>query len=94
MLTFRIEPDTPQPDCWKVSRFRAVRIVNATGDFHQQPRVITASLKGVGSARIQPGASALLRLPRGKQFAPGDHCVNVSMYAGSCEAIWVASEGQ
>lgn len=89
-ISFRIEPDTPQPSCWKTREFSSVRIVNATGDFHQQPRVVTGSLAGVGSFRLEPGTSTVLRLPAGKQFATGDHCVNISVYPGSCLAIWLA----
>jgi hypothetical protein len=88
-LVFRIEPDTPQPACWKVARFSSVLIVNATADFHQRPRVVTGSLAGAGSFHLQPGRSVVLRLPSGKHFATGDHCVYVNQYAESCLAIWV-----
>jgi hypothetical protein len=90
-ISFRIEPDVPQPSCWKVHEFRAVRIVNATGDFHQRAEVVTGSLGGVGRFRLGPGTSTLLRLPHRKYFAPGDHCVAVSRYRGSCLAIWLVT---
>ena len=88
-VTFRIEPDTPQPACWKMQHFVAVRIVNGTGDYHQPPRVISGGLSGAGSFRLQPGASTLLRL-RG-YFGQGDHCVKVNVYHGSCLALWVTA---
>lgn len=88
-ISFRIEPDVPQPSCWKVGEFRSVRIVNATGDFGQQPVVVTGSLTGTGRFRLEPGAGTTLRLPHGMRFAPGDHCVTVSLYRGSCLAIWL-----
>lgn len=90
-IHFRIEPDVPQPSCWKVHEFRAVRVVNATGDFHQRAEVVTGSLGGVRRFRLEPGTSTLLRLPHGKHFAPGDHCVEVSRYRGSCLAIWLVT---
>jgi hypothetical protein len=91
-ISFRIEPDVPLPSCWKVHAFRAVRIVNATGDSHQPAEVVTGSLGGVGRFRLEPGASTLLRLRHGRHFAPGDHCVKVSRYPGSCLAIWLVQQ--
>jgi hypothetical protein len=88
-ISFRIEPDVPQPSCWKVHVFQSVRIVNGTGDFGQRAAVVTGSLRGVGPFRLEPGTSAVLRLPPGRHFAPGDHCVKVSRYRGSCLAIWL-----
>lgn len=89
LLVFRIEPDTPQPPCWQVARFTALRVVNATADFHQQGRVVTGSLRGVGRFRLPPRTSIVLRLPAHRALATGDHCVVVNVYPGSCEAIWV-----
>ena len=88
-ISFRVEPDTPQPPCWKVREFRSVRIVNATGDYRQRPRLVTGRLTGVGRFRLEPGHSRLLRLPLGKYFASGDHCISVSQYPGSCLDVWV-----
>lgn len=92
MLTFTVEPDTPQPPCWKIRRFRAVQIINGTGDFGQPPRVISGSLRGVGQFRLKPGASVVLSLREGREFAEGDHCVTANVYPGSCLAIWVTRD--
>lgn len=89
-ISFRIEPDVPQPACWKVRAFRSVTVVNATGDYGQRPHLITGALRGIGRFRLEPGMSARLQLAPGRRFAVGDHCVTVKMYGRSCLAIWVA----
>src|SRR6476620_11171067 len=94
VLTFTVEPDTPQPPCWKLRRFRAVQIFNATGDFGQPPRVISGSLRGVGQFRLKPGASVVLSLRQGREFAEGVHCVTINVYPGSCLAIWVTRDAR
>ena len=94
VLTFTVEPDTPQPSCWKVRQFRALQVINATGDFGQPPQDISGSLRGVGRFRLKPGASVVLRLRPGREFAEGDHCVTVDAYPGSCLAIWVTRDAR
>lgn len=79
------------PSCWKVREFRAVQIVDASGDFHQQASVLTLYLRGYGRIRVDPGASTTLRPPGGTSFAEGDHCIYLSPTpTGSCMAIWVS----
>lgn len=88
-LTFRIEPDVPQPPCWRTSTVSSVRIVNATGDFGQRPRVVSGHLRGMGRYRVPPGKSTRLHMRPGNYFARGTHCMTASIYPGSCLDIWI-----
>lgn len=88
-LVFRIDPDVPQPACWRTATFSAVRIVNATGHFGQTPKVVSGHMRGLGRYSLQPGDATVLDVPSGNFFAPGTHCLTASVFPGSCLDVWV-----
>jgi hypothetical protein len=88
-LTFRIEPDVSQPACWRTPNFYAVKVINATDDYGQPPKVVTGHMRGLGEYSLRPGQWTVLRVPSGHYFDPGTHCLTASIYRGSCLDVWV-----
>jgi hypothetical protein len=88
-LVFRIEPDVPQPPCWRTAHFDAVKVINATGDFNQRPKAVTGRMRGLGTYYVQPGQFTILKVAPGRYFAPGMHCLTASSYPGSCLDVWI-----
>ena len=83
---FRLNLDTPEPRCGKVTAEQTLRVINAT----ESPVMVV--LVGVDYP-IAPGAGFTFAPTFGAIWEPGVHLLHTSAYAGSAgPEIWLISE--
>lgn len=89
VVTVKINPDTPVPDCVIVTGSQRLRVVNATSAFGQRGSVISVRFAGLPARTIDRDQSTTFAERFGDYLAVGEHFLKVSAFPGSNIVVWL-----
>jgi hypothetical protein len=83
-IEIALNPDVASPRCVRPRQNERLRVINPTA------AEVTVSLKD-RSSTIPAGGSYTFPEPPNDWLGPGDHCLETSLYPGSCIEIYVVT---
>lgn len=84
-----INPDIPAPRCQTVAAFQSLEIINHTDGSGSAGRAAIIRWATYPAVSLEPGQTVMFSGEFGAYLAPGDHVVQISVYAGGGPEIYL-----